>query len=67
MPGTAVIPVLPFALPQGHRTAPERGWKEKAGAGAGDKQLGQAHTLCICNSERMCLISPINPSREKPG
>lgn len=44
MPGTAVIPVLPFALPQGHRTAPERGWRERTRAGAGLKQLGQAHT-----------------------
>lgn len=44
MPGTAVIPVPPFAVPQGHHTAPEHGWKERARAGAGDKQLGQAKT-----------------------
>lgn len=44
MPGTAVVPVPPFALPLGHRTAPERGWKERSRAGAGHKQLRQAHT-----------------------
>lgn len=59
MPATAVIPVLPFALPQGHRRAPQHGWKEGARTGKRDKQLVQAHSnIFVFAVQRGCVSSP---------
>lgn len=64
MPGTAVIPVPPFAVPQGHHTAPEHGWKERARAGAGDKQLENRDVFAFA-IQRGCVLSPQSVLPEK--
>jgi len=69
MPGTAAIPVPPFALPQGRRTALSMTGKKGPGLEQGTNRWARRtqERLCICSSEGTCFISPDNPSRAKPG